>query len=48
MRMIIPISASIFYLLTLVDMFFGNGSNRFDYFTLGLLLHILTYVRKEG
>ena len=47
MRIVIPTSALIFYVLTLIDMIFGDGSNKFDYFTLGLLLNILLYVCKE-
>jgi hypothetical protein len=48
MRVVIPTSALIFYMFTIINIFFGNGNNKFDYFTVGLLLHILTYIRKEG
>jgi hypothetical protein len=47
MRIVIPTSALIFYMFTIANIFFGNGNSKFDYFIVGLLLHILTYVRKE-
>lgn len=48
MRTVIPTGALIFYTFTIVNILFGNGNNKFDYFIVGLLLHILTYVCKEG
>lgn len=47
MRIVIPTSALIFYMFTIANILFSNGNNKFDYFIVGLLLHILTYVRKE-
>lgn len=48
MRIVIPTSALIFYMFTIINILCNNGNSKFDYFIVGLLLHILTYVRKEG
>lgn len=47
MRLVSLLGSLTFYILTLIDIIFGKGSNKFDYFTLGLLLNILLYVCKE-
>ena len=47
MKLVSLLGSLTFYVLTLIDMIFGGGSNKFDYFTLGLLLNILLYVCKE-
>jgi hypothetical protein len=48
MKIVIPTGALIFYMFTIINILFCNGNNKFDYFIVGLLLHILTYIRKEG
>lgn len=48
MKIVIPTGALIFYIFTILNILFSNGNNKFDYFTVGLLLHILTYISKEG
>lgn len=47
MKLVSVLGSLTFYVLTLIDMVFGDGSHKFDYFTLGLLLNILLYVCKE-
>lgn len=47
MKLVSLLGSLTFYVLTLIDMIVGDGSNKFDYFTLGLLLNILLYVCKE-
>lgn len=47
MRLVSLLGSLTFYVLTMIDIIFGDGSNKYDYFTLGLLLNILLYVCKE-
>lgn len=47
MRLVSLLGSLTFYILTLIDIIFGKGNNKFDYFILGLLLNILLYVCKE-
>ena len=47
MRLVSSGWAITFYALTIIDIIFNKGSNKFDYFTIGLLLNILLYVCKE-
>lgn len=47
MRLVSLLGSLTFYILTLIDMIFYKSNNKFDYFTLGLLLNILLYVCKE-
>lgn len=47
MRLVSSGWAITFYVLTIIDIIFGKGNNKFDYFTIGLLLNILLYVCKE-
>lgn len=47
MRLVSLVGAMAFYVFTIIDMIFNKGSNKFDYFTLGLVLNILLCVCKE-
>lgn len=47
MRIVSLLGSLTFYTLTIIDIIFYTGNNKFDYFTLGLLLNILLYVCKE-
>lgn len=47
MKLVSLLGSLTFYIFTLIDMIFYKGNNKFNYFTLGLLLNILLYVCKE-
>ena len=47
MKLVSLLGSLTFYILHYIDIVFGKGNNKFDYFTLGLLLNIYyMYVRR--